>query len=1312
MAIPKLSLAGGLSSVNLDSLTPEERSLYLARKSYLNTQQFAQGLGIEGGGETKRKFLTSALDYLTRPQSAALGFLSGVAGITQEGEETNPFLRALQGLSGEERFTGGELLGETPEDASLAERFGRGALGFGIDVATDPLTYLTFGGGGVLRGAAKAAATEAEVAKSARRVLQPIRLPEVPITSPVEAATATQQAGKMALTRAGDIRTSDQPIIRMGTQRTTATKAPTNIELPDTFESRLAQGSTISRVKPIEESLFKTREDDIIKQLSSAAGEGQVIGGGFGARKGIEKTLLDQGYSPDKARDLTKEILSGTTSEIRGGIGVRLPFLGKSDTGKIVSAGESSTRRVLDLTPGSGYLVDDLGLRSMAEASRNLFNNYRSSKAFQGWSRMLNGRFGSEYADFIKNYHTGKGGMDYKTFTKIMADDNKRTAALILRDETASNVLKATDKMFNQSKNPEAVKKYAEDYAMMADDMRLNPNAGEDEILGFNIASTLREQGENMFSELKEAALYAGVDVGDISTIARNYIPRPITQQEIARRAKEGKESLAYTTDKSRRLGFDTDQYGRVENANNVELNQRFIDLGIRPKGHKTFETDPLKIATQQYASYSEFTNKLLLIGDLKQTGLLTQRTFDEVPLLNLPSLVKKGEDIKTTLDNIDYDLRNGILNNNITDIDKANKAIDKLATNKEVINNLLANIQDVDPNSTKVIGNLMSVLKSSLVAGESSGIKLSKKAKENLFSRDGLVQVRQTGGNLEDLLSRNLQPIGLEKGIKLPRGLSNLYADETVKDAVEKYFKVETNALNTSKFFTDVYQPLYTLYKTYATVGRPGGYHSRNLQGAWWNNYLGDVSAKDHNLSAKILFQLNKAQKEADKAIDNIRNGKASGLDDDANKLANDIITLSNARGSQVADFEISQLADYLALKKLSNIKVTGNISAAEVLTSGKDNLIFKGNRTLEYLRDEARLEGRELSSALLNPNTVNLFKGRSQEELTTYQKALNKAMNFSFINKSGEVADISENYVRLAAYLSGVKRFGLEDNGNAAALFTKALQFDYKDLSDFERTYMKNILPFYTWSRRNIPLQFNALLSQPGKFNKLGFAKDELQNQFGAEGDDELMNELVPDFMKERMGFVTRFQTPGGPLAIAGPGFESPAFDLNKFLSVGDGQLSSEVVSASNPLAKAALESLIGVDTFTKQKFSEEPVQALPIIPANSIVYDFLTPKRYNIIKDLIPPIGTIARLSSPADADRRLSNILSTFTGAPVSTQTMKQNAAELRTREDRLISKIEGMARSLGVEKAWLKEMLKQNYTSADIQQMVRDGYGRP
>ena len=1275
----------------LSELDPAYKSQLLAERGYLSNLQLAQALGIQDQGVQRRGFLSSALDYLTRPQSATLGFLTGLTGLTQEGEETNPFRRALQGLTGQERFTGGELLGETPEGASLAERFGRGALGFGIDVATDPLTYLTFGTGGALRGAAKAAATEAEVARSARRVLEPIRLPEVPITSPVEAATATQMAGQRALTRAGDIRTSDQPVIRMGSERTTATKAPRIV------------GPEISRVAPVEEPLFKTADEELINKLSLAAGEGQVIGGFRGARSGIERTLLDQGYSPDEVRRLTKDILAGTTGEIRGGIGVRLPFLGKSETGKIVPAGEATTRRVLDITPGAGYVIDNLGLRSMAEAGRQAFNTYRSSRAFQGWSRMLNGRFGSEYADFIKNYHTGKGGMNYKTFSKLLADDNKRTAALDLRDKTASTVLQATDKMINQSKNPQAVKKYAEDYYQMADDMRLNPNADEDEILGFNIANDLRQHGQNMFEDLKEAAAVAGVDVGDLSTIARNYIPRPITQQEVAYRAKEGKESLAYTTEKKRRLGFDTDQFGRLENANNAELNQRFIDLGIRPEGHKTFETDPLKIAAQQYASYSEFTNKLLLVGDLKATGLLKERTFDDVSLLNLPELVRKGQDIQTTLDNLSYTLRLAITNNNVADIDKASKAIEKIASDKQVINSLLSNIQDVNPENTKVIGNLMNVLKSSLAAGESAGIKLSKKQKEILFSRNGLVQVRQTGGNLEDLLSRNLQPIGLEKGIKLPRGLSNLYADETVKDAVEKYFKVETNALNTNQFFTNVYQPLYTLFKTYATVGRPGGYHSRNLQGAWWNNYLGDVSAKDHNLSAKILFQISKAQKQADKAIENIRNGKASGLDKDGDTLANDIFTLANARGSQVADFEVTQLADYLALKNLSNIKI-GNISAAEVLTSAKDNSVFRGNRTLEYLRDQARLEGRELSSALLDPNTVNLFAGKSKEELTKLQSALNKAMNWSFINRSGQAADISENYVRLAAYISGVRRFGVEDNGRAASLFTKALQFDYKDLSDFERNTMKNVLPFYVWTRRNIPLQFNALLNQPGKFNKLGFATDELQNQFGAEGDNELMNDLVPDFMKERMGFVTRFQGAGGPLTIAGPGFESPAFDLNRYLTIGDGEFRKEIVSASNPLVKAFIESMIDVDTFTGQKFPEEPVEVIPGLSVDA--------KGFNLLKDLVPPIGTISRLATPGDADRRLSNILSTFAGASVSTQTMKQNAAELRTREDRLVKKIEDTAAALGVDKAWLREMLKNNYTSVEIQNMIRNGYGRP
>jgi hypothetical protein len=1307
--LPSAYFLGQQSS--LADIDPELRSNLLAQKSYLTAQEMAQNLGLENiEGAPSRGFLTSALDYLSRPQQAVFGYLTGLTGAgIEEGEARSPFARAFEGFTGRERYRGSQIFGETPEGASPLTRFSRSALGFGLDVATDPLTYLTFGTGGALRGAAKAAATEAEVKRAARQILEPVRTPEVPITSPVEAATATQTAAGRAISRARDIRTTDQPVLRLGAERTMATEAPKiTTVLPPRFTTRLEQGSEISRVTPIEQAKAPQPTDELLEKLSLAAGEGQVIGGFRGARSGIERTLLDAGYSTKETADLTKRILEGTTGEIRGGIGVRVPFLGKSETGKITTAGESTTRRLFDITPGAGYITDNLGLRGMAESARKVFNDYRSSRVFQGWSRLMNGRFGSEYADFIRNYHTGRGGLDYKTFSKLLSNENKRVAALNLRDATASSVLQTVENMVNKSSNPNKVKESAERYYQMADDMVLNPNADQDELVGFEIASALREHGQNMFEDLKDAANYAGVEVGDISTIARNYIPRPITQQEIARRAREGKESLPYTAEKTRRLGFDTDQFGRLESASNEELNQRFIDLGIRPKDHKTFETDPLKIAAQQYASYSQFTNKLLLIGDLKNTGLLKQRTFDEVQLLNLPATVRKGEQYITTIDNIINRLNESLATGNVKELDKIDEVITKLAADKQTINLLLSNIQDVNPESIKVVGNLVKTLKSALATGESAGIKLSKKAKESLFSKNGLISARQTGGNIDELVAGGLKPIGYDTDVLIPKGLSNLHADETVKDAVEKYFKTETGVINQKQWFKNVYQPAYVLFKTYATVGRPGGYHFRNLHGMWWNNYLGDVSAKDHGLSAKVLFQVKKSQDEAQKAVDNIRSNKSSGLSGDADKLAKDIVTLSKARGSDVADFEINQLADYLTLDKLSKIKI-GNYSAAEIFTAAKDNSVFRGNRTLEYLRDQAQLEGRELSQALADPNYVNLFAGKTKEELTRVQKALNKAANWSLINKSGEVADISENYGRLAAFISGSRRFGLEDQGNAASLFTKALQFDYRDLSDFERNVMKNILPFYVWSRRNIPLQFFSLLNQPGKFNKLGFATDELQNQFGAEGDENTLNNLVPDFMKERMGFVTRYGGEGGPISIAGPGFESPAFDINRFLPIGEGaigEVRKEVVSASNPLAKAFVESMIDIDTFTGQKFPEEGV---PLLGDNRLIVDS---KSYNLLKDLIPPLGTISRLAVPGEADRRLSNFLSTFLGAPVSTQTIKQSTAELRTREDRLVTKIEQTAQSLGVDKAWLREMLRNNYTSTDIQEMIRMGYGRP
>jgi len=1320
------SLLGTSRRPSLEALLGQEQARLLRTQTGVDRLgREAEALGLQDTqGRGAVGFLTQSLDYLTRPQSAVLGFLTGLSGQTQADETQGAMQRAAAALAGRERYTGADLVGRAAPDASIAERGIRSALGFGIDVATDPLTYLTAGTGGVIRGAAKGAVTEAQIAREANKIFKAVPTPEVAITKPVEAATALEKASEGALKRAESIRTSDQPVVRLGAERTTASQAPTITDVLPTYEARRAAGSAeIGRVAPIAQPTAGNA--GFVDRLAKAAGEGQAINGPRGMRDAIKKTIVDEGYDVANADQITRRIIEGTTGEIRGGFGVRLPFAGIDSAGRIVGTGEAVSRRVADLTPGAGYLTDELGLRAMAESARGVFNNYRSGNFYRGWSKLMNGRFGAEYADFIRKAHTGEGSMDYATFTKLIANDSKRTASLAMRDKAASSVLQTVNKMIQQSENPEAVTQAAERYYMMADNMALQPNASQIDTLGFEIASSIREHGDNMFTAVKEAAAAAGIEVGDISAIAKNYIPRPITVAEARWRAVRGKRTSQYGAQKARGIGYDTDQYGRLEAAPNDVLNQRFIDQGMRPAGHKVFETDPLKIAAQQYASYSEFMSKLELIADLKATGLLVERTSQQVRLLNLPQVVQRGEKFKNALtsvaDRLSVALQNAIDTGNIAQIDRVNAALSKVAADKTTIDSILSNIQDVNPESLKIIGNLTNIMKSSLATGEEAGVALTKAQKARLFSARGLVVTRGTGGNVEELIAKGLQPVGLTEGVRIPRGLDNLYADETVKDAVEKYFRVESGGFRDSKWFNDVYQPFYTLFKTFATVGRPGGYHFRNLQGAWWNNYLGDVSAGDHKLSASVLNETQKAQNKAKDAIDLIRAGKPSGLTGEEARLAEDIVRLGRARGSDVVDFERAQLADYILLKKLEGIKV-GDTTMADVLISARDNGIMRGNRNLEYLRNEARAEGRELADAIANPETANLFRGRSKEELTKLQTTMNKAANLSYINVSGAAADLSENYVRLAAFLSGARRYGLSDNGTAAAYLTKALQFDYADLSDFERNVLKNVIPFYTWTRRNVPLQFFSLLNQPGKFNKLDFAKEELQSQFGANGDEDPMADLVPEWMREKMGFVTQFNTAGGPIAIAGPGFEAPAFDLNRYLALGNpmdvvSRVKGEVVSASNPIAKAFVESMTDIDTFTGGKFPTEgvpsPFGEYPI-PGTFVGADgkrMINAQGYNIAKDIIPPLGIIARLGSPTEADRRLTNWLSTFAGASTSTLTTSQATAELRTRQDRLITKVERTAGLLGVDRDWLSSMIESGATADEIRSYIASGYGK-
>lgn len=94
----------------------------------------------------------------------------------------------------------------------------------------------------------------------------------------------------------------------------------------------------------------------------------------------------------------------------------------------------------------------------------------------------------------------------------------------------------------------------------------------------------------------------------------------------------------------------------------------------------------------------------------------------------------------------------------------------------------------------------------------------------------------------------------------------------------------------------------------------------------------------------------------------------------------------------------------------------------------------------------------------------------------------------------------DNREDLMRMSTFISGLKE-GLSDR-EAAAKVARQL-FDYGDLSAVERRGARRLMPFYTWSARNIPLQGKSIVQRPGKYANFEKARVEIAKAQGIDLD-----------------------------------------------------------------------------------------------------------------------------------------------------------------------------------------------------------------
>ena len=205
-------------------------------------------------------------------------------------------------------------------------------------------------------------------------------------------------------------------------------------------------------------------------------------------------------------------------------------------------------------------------------------------------------------------------------------------------------------------------------------------------------------------------------------------------------------------------------------------------------------------------------------------------------------------------------------------------------------------------------------------------------------------------------------------------------------------------------------------------------------------------------------------------------------------------------------------------------------------------------------------------------------------------------------------------EHKRRIAAYKKQVDVGNMSDEElyaelQAAASVKKYL-FDYEDLTPFERDVMKSVIPFYTWMRKNIPLQIESMLKKP-MFGKRGLwytAIPKIKNNLEQMSAD--FEEVhTPDYFEDM--YATRLPVKReGKAMYFNPNL--PFQDLNK-MSFKD------VMSGVSPAFKLPYELLAGERGWSY--FLDRPIETVAGAPDSLTGF---SRKARHATESLLPPVS----------------------------------------------------------------------------------------
>jgi hypothetical protein len=191
-------------------------------------------------------------------------------------------------------------------------------------------------------------------------------------------------------------------------------------------------------------------------------------------------------------------------------------------------------------------------------------------------------------------------------------------------------------------------------------------------------------------------------------------------------------------------------------------------------------------------------------------------------------------------------------------------------------------------------------------------------------------------------------------------------------------------------------------------------------------------------------------------------------------------------------------------------------------------------------------------------------------------------------------KVGDYLETHAKLTKFLDELVKYGDPD---WAAKQANKLLFNYADITPVERDFMRTVYPFWTFHRKNIPLMYEMMMSNPDKFMKMQSVKRSIESKFPLAEEQE----YTPEYMKGT--FTVRM--PGEGSRNDTVQYLSPNFSTTSLQTPF--KLNEEGLKNLAPLFKLMVELTMNKKTFNLKDISKQGESTTEIPQVFAALPDF---------------------------------------------------------------------------------------------------------